>query len=66
MFFSKIRLVGGRNPMEGRVEVRVRKKWGPICSVGWTMREAMVVCQQLGLGFALHALQVSLIVKIVL
>ena len=45
--------------MEGRVEVRVRRKWGPICSDGWTAKEAMVLCRQLGLGFALHALTVS-------
>uniref|UniRef100_A0A8C2ZSD5 Lysyl oxidase homolog n=1 Tax=Cyclopterus lumpus TaxID=8103 RepID=A0A8C2ZSD5_CYCLU len=51
----QIRIVGGRTTYEGRVEVQVGSKWGTVCSTGWTTKEAMVVCRQLGLGFSMHA-----------
>ncbi|KAL4641683.1 hypothetical protein GN956_G10390 [Arapaima gigas] len=52
----QIRLVGGRSTHEGRVEVKVGSRWGTLCSDGWTTREAMVACRQLGLGYSLHAI----------
>uniref|UniRef100_A0A671WDN7 Lysyl oxidase homolog n=1 Tax=Sparus aurata TaxID=8175 RepID=A0A671WDN7_SPAAU len=55
-FENSIRIVGGRSTYEGRVEVQVGSKWGTVCSTGWTTREAMVVCRQLGLGYSMHAI----------
>jgi deleted-in-malignant-brain-tumors protein 1 len=43
-----IRLVGGANELEGRVEVCNNEQWGTICDDGWGNAEGRVACTQLG------------------
>uniref|UniRef100_K1RZC1 Latrophilin-2 n=1 Tax=Magallana gigas TaxID=29159 RepID=K1RZC1_MAGGI len=43
-----IRLVGGKNPFEGRVEIFHSGIWGTICDDRWTYKEAGVICHMLG------------------
>ena len=43
-----IRLGGSRNPLEGRVEVCYDGVWSTVCSVGWSVADASVVCRQIG------------------
>ncbi|XP_050554173.1 lysyl oxidase homolog 2 [Spodoptera frugiperda] len=54
---SKLRLTGGKNIREGRVEIFLNGSWGSICPDGWTVYEASAVCRHLGMGFAEQALQ---------
>ncbi|XP_019849591.1 PREDICTED: deleted in malignant brain tumors 1 protein-like [Amphimedon queenslandica] len=45
---GQIRLVGGSNQFQGRVEVCVNNAWGTVCSHGWSSNDAKVVCRCLG------------------
>ncbi|VVC45038.1 C-type lectin fold,Low-density lipoprotein (LDL) receptor class A, conserved site,Kringle-like fold,SRCR [Cinara cedri] len=48
MMGYEIRLAGGNSTNEGRVEVKVLGEWGVICDDKFDLREANVVCRELG------------------
>ena len=42
-----LRLTGGSNKYEGRVEICMNGVWGSICDNRWDSTDAHVVCRQL-------------------
>ena len=52
-----VRLSGGKDVHEGRVEIQVGYEWGTICDDTWDLTDARVVCKMLGYQRAVRALQ---------
>ena len=49
-----VHLFGGSNAMEGRVEIFYNGEWGTVCEHNWDLRDAIVVCRQLGYATAVR------------
>ncbi|XP_022109511.1 scavenger receptor cysteine-rich type 1 protein M130-like isoform X2 [Acanthaster planci] len=56
---TRLRLRGGSDAFEGRVEILHEGVWGSICDDSWDIHDAQVVCSELQLGNAVEALSVA-------
>ena len=43
-----VRLVGGSEASEGRVEVFIDQEWSTVCDNSWDVFDADVICRELG------------------
>ena len=48
---GNVRLAGGRNVLEGRVEICFNNAWGTVCDESFSSYDAHVACTSLGLPF---------------
>jgi len=56
---SNIRLMGGTNDHEGRVEVCHNNIWGTVCDDYWSRSDGIVTCRQLGLEYIAVTMRAS-------
>ncbi|XP_038066607.1 scavenger receptor cysteine-rich domain-containing group B protein-like [Patiria miniata] len=54
-----LRLVAGGDSAQGQVEINYQGVWGTVCDTDWTIKDATVVCRQLGFKPARASLSYS-------